>query len=498
MRIRERWQHFWSQRPPWRVRAAWLGVLVAVVVGALGLIPVSLWEQAGVIGNDVVAWITELGSRAIFLVAGITLLVFSIAFALAPRRRVPAYLSNRLSAIAKTSVYVDAENQATSPQKAKSFVSALRTELAGRPADLIYYGDSMRVARSSLQNPKDHKAQERYHAFRVLYRFGFRPVDVFHKTFGVNPEKNVVDVELALHAYQRALIGPEHQEIHLVTADGDFVPLVYRLKAMGHTLHLWADAGEPISTALTALPEYLDVETHRFGEALPGMSSSSTQATPHTDAHQQVPEETDAVSEATVDLPLPNERAIATLERAISATLQWLNASFILSQTPEVRQLALRNWLNGEGRASIEPLAYPIKDAGAYWIAHLKAFGILQGGNGAAPLTPSSLIPHDAAVRIERVLCVVSHIAKRLANESLQAEIKLNMLGQRLDKSPLIAAEDMPRHLHALLSDANHLITNIRCFVWCARALGLLQFREQKNLNLVLVLPDVAEPTPPQ
>lgn len=487
MQVRERWRHFLSQRPRWRLQVAWLGALLAVLLGALAFVPASFWQLVGDAGNSATGLMAQLGDRAIALGADVALLVISIVLFTVPRGRTPAYLSNRPGAIASTSVYLDAENQATSPQAAQAFVTNLRAELGGKTADLIYYADSMRIARSSVQNPKDLRAQQRYHAFRVLYRFGFRPVDVFHRTVGVSPEKNIVDIELALHAYQRALIGPGLQEIHLVSADGDFVPLIYRLKALGHTVHLWADVSEPVSSALTALPDYLDVKVHAYGTAASRAPIAPAHTSPHANAPERPPD-VEEVPPPTVLLPPVNQQAVAILEGAVSATLERLENLSAEDPAATTRESALRYWLNGIGRSSIEPLGYPVNDAGGYWLAHLKAFAVLTQSSGTASLSVGSLTPHDAAVRMELCLRQMAWIAHRLADDSSTQEIKLNVLGQQLDGSRVMAEEVVTSDLHELLHDAQHLITHMRCFMWCGRALGLVQFQESKNLNLITLM----------
>lgn len=219
-----------------------------MLLGAFMLTPGSwlaaarTWLELGVAW---IAWVSAFNPELVAIVGVVALLVIALALAFAPPttrriRTIPAR-GTITTSVARISVYVDAENQPPT-DLLPVFIERLRSYLDGRRADLFFYADAQRMATSSR--------------YIQLRRFGFRPVDVSHNPFELNDtsklkfgwaktrEKqdiaNIVDIELSLHAARRALFPPHPQEIILVTADQDFIPLIYQLWADGHHIQLWA------------------------------------------------------------------------------------------------------------------------------------------------------------------------------------------------------------------------------------------------------------------
>ena len=67
-----------------------------------------------------------------------------------------------------------------------------------------------------------------------------------------------LDRELAMHAFERALLGPDGQLFIIISRDGDFAPLIYRLVALGHRVEIWASSP---SEAYGEVQKYLNATT---------------------------------------------------------------------------------------------------------------------------------------------------------------------------------------------------------------------------------------------
>lgn len=136
-----------------------------------------------------------------------------------------------LNPIPPISVYVDAENKSFSIPELKAFFRLLDTEIGNQHADRFYYFDAKQLA---------DKVRDTYQTG------GFTLRDVPHKAQAAPMRPvgaqtvNAVDIAMALDILERALLGPKHQTIILITADRDYFPLLSRLKGWGHEVRLWA------------------------------------------------------------------------------------------------------------------------------------------------------------------------------------------------------------------------------------------------------------------
>jgi NYN domain len=151
------------------------------------------------------------------------------------------------SAIAPVTVYLDLENQIGAAQ-VRDFMQKVREHVKGQQVDLLYYSNAAGSATGEL--------------YKALWRYGFRAMDVPYKGLGVKTIKNILDVELSLHAYQRALLGPERQDIVLVAEDQDYIPLVYRLCELGHKVSVSASE---LPHTYKSLEPLLGITCYEFG-----------------------------------------------------------------------------------------------------------------------------------------------------------------------------------------------------------------------------------------
>ncbi|MBF6592221.1 MAG: NYN domain-containing protein, partial [Ktedonobacterales bacterium] len=277
-----------------RVRrsVALLCCLAALGGITLGVLPLGWLAPITVAWSVVATWTFALGVRPLPILVGMLPLIAAIWLF---TRRVPNLPVYRQAArIAPVAVYVDLENQ-LSESMIKAFVSYLRGQISpGQTADLFYYADAEEAAKSAR--------------YKTLWRYGFRPVDVPHHPFGSQNVENVVDMELALHAYERALAATTPQHIILITADQDYIPLIYRLHALGHRVSVWA---KTLPIGMQSLGAYLGIETLEFAIAFQEA----------LDAMPAIPEQTSSIPNA-VHFPT---KTLEPVEDALRLTLAWLD-----------------------------------------------------------------------------------------------------------------------------------------------------------------------------
>ena len=223
--LRLSWQGFWARRS--RARIVLTGLLMALTLLAIvWLVLPSEWQRQARSGSAFVArWVSSLDTRTL-LVALIGLcFVEGLALLFVPSYRKHGYLATAPSLIPLVSVYLDGENQ--HPERAiKPFMLYLKKRLNGSRADLLYFQRATTTARTA--------------PYRTLRLSGFQPIDVPHDPTGKSTILEAVDREIAMHAFERALLGPEKQLFIIISQDGDYVPLIYRLVALGHHVEVWA------------------------------------------------------------------------------------------------------------------------------------------------------------------------------------------------------------------------------------------------------------------
>jgi hypothetical protein len=414
--------------------------------------------------------------RALALMVAALCLIIAIMVFLVVRPRRHKYDVMQPGIVAPVSVYLDAENQLHSAEEVKDFVRLLRKHLDGRRTDLIYYADARVVAGSS--------------AYRTLYRFGFRPVDVPHAPLGVEAAKNIVDVQLALHAYQRALLGPPSQEVILVSADRDFLPLIYRLRALEHAVSVWAST---VPDAFKVLQQYVGIQVVECGL---DAEKRGEQSIPRGSAGQNG----DAQA-ALHQRPMPVITTMAgestdVLRQQISDTVDLISAVSLPDQTAEERfTLVKQRSLLPECDVAAK-LGYATKNRTALWLAHLRALGVVSGGPSKMPLSPGPVSAEDGANHLLRFLRELA-AAERLAAVSDEHRVKLTTLCKHAAQSP--AAEDddtlkgLRKHLRTSLAGNPALcVTEMQGLCRTAKKLGILKFDETRSPNVIVVSPHAA------
>lgn len=482
--FRLRWRYFLSRRSAARLSmAAGLSLLVALLV-ALAMVPAD--DRALVLAwLASVAQVTGVLSSEQLLGAGLIVcgvLIFAALFA--PGARKHGYLAAAPALIPPVSVYLDAENQL--PANAiRPFVSFLMEHLDGRRADLLYFLDA---SEPSLQSK-----------YTELYRFGFRPVDVPHNPTGDHILKEAVDKELAMHAYERALLGPPHQEFIIVTGDQDFVHLVYRLVALGHRVQIWA---APMRQAYRTLGTYLDVELLDLTQVISELEVARREHVP-PQAPGRAPgsagsgaaraakgARSDAVSAASTHPPSastdPTTGTLDVLElsgerafyRAIAGTLRAYEKAFRRTRG-RAAENALRSLLAGDLKAQLAQVGYSAGSRLDYWIEHLIAAGVFAREAGSGSLKVITTEPDLAASRLFGMTKAAARCAARVAATHEHGAVRMDEVAAELIASgSATLSADADALYQLLVTSGTRRGMHARYWVRGARSLGLLDFED--------------------
>jgi len=452
-------------------------LIVAVVVGALAITP-GVWLVAGRAWlAGAVAWLGALNPRlGATIVGGVALALAALLAVLpiAPRRyRRNAQFAGRAPAMplatARTLVYLDAENQPAldfaqgaqrnAPDKMLAYlIELLRTQLNAQRADLLFYMDN------SLPLYADRR--------RYLYRYGFRLVDVPHNPFGTTGDKpNMVDMELALQAHGRSLASAQRQHIILISADQDYIPLIYHLWQEGHTVEVWGDF---LAESFRQMQLYLPVKVIEYDPQSPGANPMVA-----------------AALEANNPL---DETAAARLAEWIRDTIS------IVQATNDDNTISpnVRNDIYSKRLAKKIPWL-PISVV-PYWLAHLRMAGALtylsKANTDAQGYQVGASGPEDAAARSGLLLRRIAEVALAMRAQTVRHYVTLERLCEVVLRRPVSAPiETLAQVLSPRAPQPQ--IAYAQMFCLCARALGLLEFDQQALFSYKRLAPATAPVSAP-
>ena len=493
------WREYWARRSRLRAATVLLALLAAVVVGALALAP-SGW--LGVAQG----WLRALGAAMSALpphsvVIGVIVALVLLAILLSLTAPLPrAYRRNaefagqapaQASATARVLVYLDAENQPSldfndAPVSAdmtlKYMIEKLRIALNGQRADLLFYMDS------SIPQYRSRREE--------LYRYGFRLVDVPHRPFQMGGEKpSMVDMEMALQTYQRALTSLHPQIIILITADQDYIPLVYRLWADGHHVEVWGDF---LPEAYRELQKYLAPEQLGLPSTDQARRTRLTRKSVQTVEYDpQSPGDNPWVAAALTDDTLLAVPALAQVAGWITETLAILQAVYDDAKiTPETKLQSLTDRLAAP--TALRWLRQGNRHLSAEWLHQLQTAGVLvdatMAGKPRATGAPAnatwrqdapgyavgSVGAEPAAERIGRLISRVARVAQGMARQKVRSEITLERLCKVTLLRPLPGdLYTISRTLSLSKERSDTHLSHARLLCVCARELGLLAFEPQ-------------------
>ena len=465
--VRLFWRTFWAKRAPWRINFVKLIAVVAVLFGLYLLIPGSWQSQINHWVLAIGQFVASLNYSEILIGAIILLILVGLLLVFVHPYRRATYFAANPSTIPLISVYVDAENQLSRATDIPKFADEVMRYLNGRRANLLFFMDSSSQA---------HGAQTEQ--FKMLCRYGFRPVHVPHNPTGMALKgiKEAVDKELAMHAYERALVGPPEQEFIIVTSDQDFVALVYRLAALGHHVQVWAT---PILPAYRELQRYLDIELLDIARLVSDSGLSDQESV--TDG-QSSEEERAVLSEA-------GERQ---LYRAILDTLGIRN----VCEEKHRNLTAMRIEIGSELASRLSGVGYSAQSKVDYWLDHMYATGVLGRPQGGHLPSIGSAFPENAAYALFAVAQLTTECVIALGQRRPNGIVTLSDIANALLAKRAKASSQVRSLLDLCEQSNSKRDTHARYFVRCAQALGLLEFNQEKNRQHEIRSPRLPQVSP--
>ncbi len=495
MPIGQRWRFFWARRSIaqrlWALILALLGVFALILVALPAqwseAISSPLSDTAAILSPYMPGWVwPALGAGALIISSLIMLIEFP--------RRYP-FFSPSSGAIPAISVYVDGENQALSRQDAATFFERLDAHLRGRRADLIYFTDIARVSRARALRADEEIApgvtnRMVYETYLEFYRRGFRPLAVPQKVVHSARFKNMVDMEMSLYIYQRALFGPPHQEIHLVSADRDFIPLVIRLRGLKHNVHIW---GRTLSPAFKIIEAELAVTIHEWKERperkQAPVARPAPKAAPVAQPALPAPGHASLAPTRAPQAPTPvAESVVEILRDVIADTLAQLQGISTSGQSPSDRFALLVERLQAPDASIRTRLGYQGQKRSPIWIHQLLALRALQGDESQIPLTPGSASPEQAAALLERMIQRLAAVVRVEAARNEGKEVDMLNLRRAILSTPESDSLDATT-LKLLVRSQNPLhVPHLQYLVRAARALMILPYEEVRSWSLIHLL----------
>lgn len=444
-------------------------LIAGLLAIAYALVP-QLWRDAIASGLGVtLAWLAGLGALVIALAVGGVLLLAAILFLIVPLRTHtrPAATVN---GIAPVSVYLDIENGQVTAVDVRELMEKIRETAKGRPTDLLFYGNA---------EPKTEK-------YKQFWRHGFQPIDVPYKQLGKGTATNIADLGLALHAFERALFGPPGQTIIIISHDQGFLPLLYRLRGLGHSVAVWArdvqDSYKDAAKYLAGVTWTNLVFASMQDQAAPALASADVAS--HGKPQARVPAAPGSRHVASNTLAAPTLATIALAMESTRACIQGLEGkpNAVKRLRPALGEVE-QHILDRIGYTKFSTASSRVE----CWLDHLAALGVLIG---VAPLilpAPGPTSPDAAAALYGRFLAEVVEVVEYLA-DGMNRATKLSEVGARVGAAASPAAEPALAPLRALLAQGNARgQQHARYFCQCARALGMLDFNDTENLYIIRV-----------
>jgi hypothetical protein len=487
--FRLRWRTFWSRRSRRRSSFALVLALIALVATVYLALPPNSQGQVLDALATAAQGLVSLGLEPVLAIAVTLCIVLSLLLIFLPSYRRHSYLTTAPSTIPPVSVYLDAENQ-LSEVAIRPFTEFLIQHLDGRRADLLYFLDAARTANGDK--------------YKTLYRFGFRPVDVPHDPTGKGAVKEAVDRELAMHAFERAVLGPPNQEFIIVTGDADFVPLIYRLVALGHHVEIWA---APVREAYRVVESYLGVNvidlaqviselkvTQPDGTPMPATSPSkkSKSAQRRAPARQASPSWLERIP-APTSLSQPGEEQ---LYYAVAETLAARAEAGRSSRSDFSKNGSFHTLLRGTYGPRLAGVGYSVGNWPDYWLEHLIALGVLVKVDGQVFPRRGTTTEEDAARSLFAMSKAATSAAVRMGAAHTDGLVRMSEISAALATDTSLYDEAAAPLFKILTLETGRRIAPVRYFVRSARALGLLQFDDvPDSIDLIAHprLPDVTD-----
>jgi len=466
-----------------------------------------------------------IGLRAVMEVALVCFALASLALLLAPGYRQYRYLHLPTSVIPPNTVYVDAENI-----NGQIIMDALLDHLRGEylqggrakmQADLLFFMDALDTSAGYRSIPMRKIPIPKW-KYEALYKSGFRLVNSPHIFTGVSEMAEAVDREIAMHALERALVGGAKQEFVIVSGDGDYVPLIYRLIALGHSVQVWMWGGTrayidaakylPITIYNLETGSYVEPDKTTPSEASAATPPNAPPATPPNAPPVAPPALAPAIEASALPrqaehphspapqnkrrygarkssahakqspVPPPTSLTLESQKRVYFAIAETLSirqqcAERFPSADDDARENAFNGAIGSVMTPRLESIGYAQNSRIEYWRLHLAAIGALSSVPGARFPEAGSVEPEQCARRLYTLVETVARAAARATPNRPDGLLNMSaILSTLADEEPTAEADPA---LDSLLGKQNgQRLTHARYLVYCARALGLVRFVE--------------------
>lgn len=507
-RLRGAWRIFWSRRSRIRITLTALLLMTTVLLIAWFEAPAE-WRRAVQSGIALGSgWISSLDGTTLLVALVAVSVIALIALLFVPSYRHSPYLATSPSLIPPVSVYLDAENQ--HPESAmKPFMEFLRSRLGGTRADLLFFQSAYDVI--TVQGDAAGYRKDYTTGYRALRLSGFHPIDVPHDPTGKNEISQAADNEIAIHAFERALLGPADQLFIIISQDGGFVPLIYRLVALGHRVQIWAqdppkayrEAQRFLNVGLNVgTKEELRLDVVDLDEKIPEFASRTSKNTPLTTRRtlwpatrqggvRSVGSSRSPLSQSRLpaaprrkhrQLPLPatiSHRGEARLYRAIMRTIE-VHAD--VSRHPasgDIRYARFRNALGRRLKQLLSNVGYG-DGSGTnmrYWLKHMSAVSVFSNAEDGEFPGSGTADAVDGAHRLFAMARAVADAAIALESVHEHGIVRMGDLANAIAEIPF-DGHDLALPLASLVAIDTEKRIHVRMLVHCAQALDLVRFED--------------------
>lgn len=505
-----RWRFFWMSRSRARTVSA-LALAAPALLAAIYLaLPAS--DQRAV-AQAAQSAAQGLGYEGLTILVECVLIVFalsSFALLLAPGYRLYRYLPLPSSKIAPVTIYMDTENfsvettdTATNKQMMQFMVNHVRAYLAlqfanGRYADLLFFMDASHVGEKgdSAATKVSLRGAKLNWRYELLYRSGFRLIDSPHSPMGTNVIHEAVDKEIAMHALERALLGPERQEFIIIAEDGGYVPLIYRLLALGHSVQIWSPDG--VIGAYVTLTAYFAEAQFKILDLSREAGKAKRTATSHEqDSAATTSPTPKRVSPARMsDLVFrPSAPPAVTFAQAEMNQLHYAIyntvdlCEWIARHIPsaDTRTKVLNESLGGVMKRHLAAVGYEGQGSSTSWLKALDALDALTWTGKGLP-TRGSAVPEQVAQRLYALALAMAWAATQAPIPQDDNTLTTQAIRDRFMVTAPVA-DDTKAHTARTALDGLGVMYLLRC----ARALGLLEFDDVAVSRALIKLPRLTE-----
>ncbi|HEU5440295.1 MAG TPA: NYN domain-containing protein [Ktedonobacterales bacterium] len=479
-----------------RLRLSVFLLLAGLLAIAFALVPQPWRDMIAAALGVALGWLASLGALVIALALGVGLLLAATLLLVVPHRErpqaivpatsdagameivpgghlLPSSTLVQVNGIAPVSVYLDLENQVSGDQVVQ-FVAAVREYVGHRASELYFYSNAAATA--------SHKV------YKALWKYGFRPIDVPYKHLGVRSAKNIVDVDLSLHAYHRAVFGPANQDILLITEDQDYLPLVFRLHALGHRVTIWASR---LPESYKQLKDLLGVNHRELGSEFGKPAPAPKQTAGAKRAAPKSPRLAAGKPVVAQAHPPQSPPTAITLYEAISWVPRIMDRIPDDSSAPFGTLTARLGSIDGDILARLGHRPAHRSQRVLRWLEQMNALGMIELHDRQHLPTMGGVTADEAAQTLERFLAAVAGVVIARAQRPEGDCIPLAEACLLVTQSSTTQDDDYSG-LRRLIAPAEPMprtaIGHMRHLLETAQVLGMLTFENTENPDVIRVI----------